>query len=172
MNWVSIVSGNGLSPVRRQAITWTNAGLLSIGLIGINFSEIRIGILSFSLKKMHLKLSSAKMVTILSQERWVNYNLLIIFFHWKYCAGWNHFGSLLVNRPRFTNSFSIIIQIWWKFCFTLTLILIQWLLNNFVHGTTAVLSWHVQKNFAIWWTPMELQQGEIFHRIWIAGKTC
>ena len=27
VNWVSIGSGNGLSPVRRQAITWANAGL-------------------------------------------------------------------------------------------------------------------------------------------------
>ena len=34
VNWVSIGSGNGLSPVRRQTITWTNAGLLSIGLLG------------------------------------------------------------------------------------------------------------------------------------------
>ena len=28
VNCVSIVSGYGLSPIRRQAITWTNAGLL------------------------------------------------------------------------------------------------------------------------------------------------
>ena len=35
-------SRNGLSPVRRQAITWTNADLLSIGPLGTNFSEIRI----------------------------------------------------------------------------------------------------------------------------------
>ena len=42
-NWVSIGPGNGLSPVRRQAITWTNADLLSIGLLGTNFSEIRNG---------------------------------------------------------------------------------------------------------------------------------
>ena len=32
----------------------------------------------------------------------------------------------------------------WKFRFTLISILIQWSLQNFVHGTTAVLSWHVQ----------------------------
>ena len=38
-----------------------NAGLLSIGLLGTSFSEILIGILSFSLKKMHLQMSSAKM---------------------------------------------------------------------------------------------------------------
>ena len=64
MNWVSIGSGNGLSLVWHQAITWTNAGLLLIGLLGINFSEIQIRILSFSFKKMHLKLSSAKMAAI------------------------------------------------------------------------------------------------------------
>ena len=64
-------SGNGLSPVRRRAITWTNASLLSIRPLGTYFSEIRIGILKFLLKKMHLKLSSAKMPAILSRERWV-----------------------------------------------------------------------------------------------------
>ena len=40
--WVSIGSGNGLSPVRRQAITWTNAELISIVTLGTNFREIRI----------------------------------------------------------------------------------------------------------------------------------
>ena len=65
VNWVIIGSGNGLSPVRRQAITWTNAALLSIRLLGINFTEIWIGILSFSLKKMHLKMSSAKTAALL-----------------------------------------------------------------------------------------------------------
>ena len=37
---MSIGSGNGLSPFRRQAITWTSAGLLSIGHMATNFSEI------------------------------------------------------------------------------------------------------------------------------------
>ena len=50
-NWVSISSVNGLSPVRRQAITWTNAGFLSIAFMGANFNEIWIGILSFPLEK-------------------------------------------------------------------------------------------------------------------------
>ena len=57
-------SGNDLLPVRRQATTRTNAGLLSIGLLGTNFSEIWIGILPFSVKKIHFKMSSAKMATI------------------------------------------------------------------------------------------------------------
>ena len=35
----------------RQTITWTNAGLLSTGLVGTNFSEISIGILQSSFQK-------------------------------------------------------------------------------------------------------------------------
>ena len=55
-----IASDNGLSPGRRQAIIWNNAGILSIGLLGTNFSEILIEIHKFSLTKMRLKVSSAK----------------------------------------------------------------------------------------------------------------
>ena len=55
-----IGSDNGLSPGRRQAIIWNNAGLLLIGPLGTNFSEISIGIQTFSFKKMHLNMSSAK----------------------------------------------------------------------------------------------------------------
>ena len=56
----TIDSDNGLSPGRRQAIIWTNAGILLIGPLGTNFSEILIGIQTFSFKKMLLKMSSAK----------------------------------------------------------------------------------------------------------------
>ena len=59
-NLTIIGPDNGLSPGRRQAIIWTNAGILLIGLWGTNFSEILIGIQTFSFKKMHLKMSSAK----------------------------------------------------------------------------------------------------------------
>ena len=55
-----IGSDNGLTPGRHQAIIWTNAGILLIGPLGTNFSEILIGIQTFSLSKMHLKMSSAK----------------------------------------------------------------------------------------------------------------
>ena len=51
---------NGLSPDRRQAIIWTNVGILLIGPLGTYFSEISTGIQTFSFKKIHLKLSSAK----------------------------------------------------------------------------------------------------------------
>ena len=55
-----IGSDNGLSPGRRQTIIWTNAGILLIGPLGTNFSEILIVIQTFSLKKIRLKMSSAK----------------------------------------------------------------------------------------------------------------
>ena len=55
-----IGSNNGLSPCRRQAIVWTNARILLIGPIGANFSEILIEIHKFSVKKIHLKMSSGK----------------------------------------------------------------------------------------------------------------
>ena len=67
VNWAIIGSYNGLSPLRRQAITWPNAGLLSIGLLRTNLSEIWIGILPIPFKKMHLKISSAKMAPFLSR---------------------------------------------------------------------------------------------------------
>ena len=55
-----IGSDNGLSPERRQAIIWTNAVILLIGPLGTNSSDFLIGIHTFSLKKMHWKMSSAK----------------------------------------------------------------------------------------------------------------
>ena len=55
-----IGSDNGLSPGRRQAVIWTNAGILLIGPYGRNLSEILIEIHTFSFKKMHLKMSSGK----------------------------------------------------------------------------------------------------------------
>ena len=62
----SIGSDNGMSPGQHPVIIWTNDGMLSIGPLGTNFSEILIEIYTFSLKKMHLKMSSARMSAILS----------------------------------------------------------------------------------------------------------
>ena len=55
-----IGSDNGLSPERRQAIISTSAGILLIGPLGTNFRKILIEIQTFSLKKIRLKMSSAK----------------------------------------------------------------------------------------------------------------
>ena len=62
-----IASDNGLLTDRRQAIIWTNTGVLLIGPLGTNFSEILIEILTFLFKKMHLKVSSAKLWKISQQ---------------------------------------------------------------------------------------------------------
>ena len=59
-NLTIIGSDYGLSPDRRQAIIWTNAGILLIGPMGTNFSEILIEIYTFPFTKMHLKMSSGK----------------------------------------------------------------------------------------------------------------
>ena len=55
-----IVSDNGLSPGRHQAIIWNNVGILLIGPLGTNSSEILIGIRTFWFKKICLKMSSGK----------------------------------------------------------------------------------------------------------------
>ena len=61
VNKLTIIgSDNGLSPDRRQAITWTSDGILLIGPIGTSFSETLSKIQTFSLKKMRFKVSSAK----------------------------------------------------------------------------------------------------------------
>ena len=78
-----IDSDNGLSPVRRQAIIWTNAGMLLIGPLGTNFSEILIEILTLSFKKMRLKVSSAKWRSFclgLNVLIWFSYVKCIIFW--------------------------------------------------------------------------------------------
>ena len=46
--------------VKKLAIIWSNDGILLIGPLGTNFSEIFIGIHTFSFNKIHLKMSSGK----------------------------------------------------------------------------------------------------------------
>ena len=65
-------SDNGLAPGRRQAIIWTNAGILLIGPLETNFSEISIEIKIFSLTNLRLKVLSAKVTAILSRPQCVN----------------------------------------------------------------------------------------------------
>ena len=54
----TISPNNGLSPDRRQAMIWTNAGILLIRAIGTNISETLSEIHTFSFKQMHLNISS------------------------------------------------------------------------------------------------------------------
>ena len=57
---IIIGSDNGLSPWRRQAIIWTNAGILLIEPLGTNFGDILIEIYTLSFEKIHLKMSTGK----------------------------------------------------------------------------------------------------------------
>ena len=63
---VTIGSDNGLSPSRRQTIIWTNPGIMLIGPLGINFSQIFIGIKTFSFKKNALENVFYEIASILS----------------------------------------------------------------------------------------------------------
>ena len=92
VNWVSIGSDNGLSPVRRQAITWTNAHLLSIGPLGTKFGQIRIKTHKFSFKKMHFK-SSAKRRPFCPGEDELTYTWVRRPFHkWLMSLHLTHWG--------------------------------------------------------------------------------
>ena len=103
----NIGSDNGLSPGRRQSIIWTNDGILLIGPLGTNFSDIFIEILAFSLKKMRLKVSSAK---------------------WRpFCLGLNvltHIAKICKLR-KFAFLYDVISQL-----HTSTIAYRQWIFNN------------------------------------------
>ena len=83
-----IGSDNGLSPERRKAIIWTNAGILSIEPSGTNCTEILIDIPTFPFKKMHLRMSPGKwqpfclglnvLIYVIGTPllNWINLNLL------------------------------------------------------------------------------------------------
>ena len=80
-----IGSDNSLSPSRRQAIIWPNAGILLIGPVGTNFSEILFIIHTSSFRKMHLKMSSGK---------WRPFCLgLNVWTHWGLITKWANFTN-------------------------------------------------------------------------------
>ena len=60
-HWCLVIIGscNGLVPFQHQTITWIIADL-SIEPLGTNFNEFWIKLHTFSSRKMHLKMSSAK----------------------------------------------------------------------------------------------------------------
>ena len=79
-NLTIIGPDDGLSPGRRQAIIWINAGILVIGPLRTNFSEILIKIDTFSFKKMHFKLPYGKWrpfclgLNVLTRREYIKYN--------------------------------------------------------------------------------------------------
>ena len=87
-NLTIIGPDNGLSPGQREAIFWTNAGILLIGPLGINFSEILIEIHTFSFKKKRFKLSSGK--------------------RWPFCLGLNELRPIINTQANKYNSNTIL----------------------------------------------------------------
>ena len=87
-----IGSDKGLSPGRHQAVIWTNAGILLIGPLGPNFSEILIKIYIFSFKKMHLKTLSGKWrpfclgINVITLTNWEDLHLLGAY---QRCSTWS-----------------------------------------------------------------------------------
>ena len=79
VNKLTIIgSDDGLSPGRRHAIIWTNVGILLIGPLGTNFSEITIKTHIFSFKKMHFKMSSGE---------WRPFCLGLNVLNWRWSQG-------------------------------------------------------------------------------------
>ena len=70
---IIIGSDDGLSPGWHQAIIWTNAGILLIEPLGINFSEILIEINTFSfIQENSFKNVVWNMAAILSKSQCVS----------------------------------------------------------------------------------------------------
>ena len=76
-NLTILSSDNGLSPGRRQAIIWSNAGKVLLGPLGINFSDILIEFHTFSFKKMHLKSACAKLQPFVSASMHQGLNISV-----------------------------------------------------------------------------------------------
>ena len=67
-----IGSDNGLSPGRRQAIIWTNDGILLIWALGTHFSEVLIEIQTFSFWTKMFESVVCEMAAIWFRPQWVN----------------------------------------------------------------------------------------------------
>ena len=136
-NLTIIGSDNGLSPGRRQTITWTNVGILLIGPLGTNFSEMLIEIHTFSFKKIYSKMSSGK---------------------WRlFCRGLN-----VLNAVRFTPGILDSIVNNWNVsgCCTLAVFLATFL-TFCVPWWKPMLCLVVLISCKIWWYDMKLPYTEV-----------
>ena len=139
-------------PIVLHICLWTESALdqlmaccLSIGLLGTNCSEIGIAILLFSFKKMHLKLSSAKMVAVFSRGRGVNKNCVYVLIGWWLCCqsvrsqAWNSCAALTwILTWEFLSNTSLLVthSFSWKQVFVLIKISLTWNLHTLIQGNT------------------------------------
>ena len=127
-----IGSDNGLSPGRRQAIIWTNAGILLIRPLGTNFSEILIGVQTFSFKKMHLKMSSAK---------------------WRpFCPGLNVLKLIHVSKrgPRLGLCDSLCTKLWWLYTGRAGIWKVEWSVVILQYNVACYSIHHKMKQIRLW----------------------
>ena len=97
-------SDNGLLPGWCQSIIGTNAGILLIGPLAINFSEILIKIHIFFFKKMHLKMLSGKRWPFVSASMCYKWHS-----HWtnEYCLQYCNHSKSAVTRKFWENKVDI-----------------------------------------------------------------
>ena len=91
-----IGSDNGLSPSRRQAIIWTNAGILLIGHLRTTFSEILIEIHTFSFKKIDFKMESGNWRPSCLGLNVLIFTLMNFYFYDKGWEGWERRGVWVI----------------------------------------------------------------------------
>ena len=82
-------SDNGLLPIQRQTIIWTNAGILLIRTLATNFSETLIQTDTFSFKKMHFKMWFGKcrpfcliLNVLIHWPQVAPYSIIVLGQHW------------------------------------------------------------------------------------------
>ena len=108
-NLTTIDSDNGLSPGRRQAIIWTNAGILLTWPLETIFNEILTEIYAFSFKKIHFKTASGKWWPFclgLVLSSWHSYVATVFQHLWhisSYISSWEFVSSFKDNRHQAFN---------------------------------------------------------------------
>ena len=130
-NLTIIGSDNDLLPSQHQAIIWTNDGISLIGNFGTNSSEILIEILTFSFKKMRLKVSTAK---------W-----------WPCCCGHNVLSlSTLSNTIHV--SFENSVCYWRQFCLVhhVSTVAVRWTVWNQAIGSCLLTFWWTLDMITVW----------------------
>ena len=89
LNWVIIGSDNGLLP-RRQAIIWTNTGILLIGSLGTNFVEILIRNSDIFIQQIAFENVVCKMASFSSRPQRVNHQKV-----YRQLQGWFMLGNVV-----------------------------------------------------------------------------
>ena len=129
-----IGSDNGLSPGWRQAIIWTNTGILLTGPLGTK--------LEWNLNR--------NVYIFINKYFWKCHLKMAVILWWPQCVKWwivpcrekiCHRILMYCSRACFTHNFPIhCLTVLKKFPFVLTQLLTESSLQNFAHCTTATLS--------------------------------